>query len=115
MKKDDKLDYENVLEKLGNSLPIYKDQVSSALGRRKVWVAAWGIPGCIYESQQFVQTKKQAIDSAISMADSPRGMKTDLRKRGSVRTSNRVSPKAYVRLSTTIVYQTTVADCCTSR
>lgn len=81
-----KLNFDDVMELIGNERTVdSKDVLSSALNRT-VWIAEWHIPGCISESRQYCTSKKDAIESALMMANDEengnRGMKTNLRKYG---------------------------------
>lgn len=77
-----KLTFEEALDRLGDGRFVPPDGVQARALNRKVWIAEWHIPGCLSESQDVCLSKKDAIESALMMADSPRGMKTSLVKYG---------------------------------
>ncbi len=80
------LDFDEVLEKLGDGMTVKRDEIPLHVLRRAVWVAEWHIPGCLSESWNVTTTKDSAIQSALSMAETengpPRGMKSALRTHG---------------------------------
>jgi hypothetical protein len=77
-----KLGYDEVLERLNEERPVHEKDVKSRALQRKVWVAAWGKPGCLYEAQSACRTKEEAVEAALFYAEGeygvPRGMKTTL-------------------------------------
>ena len=73
-----KLTFEEALERLGDGGFVRPDGVQARALKRKVWIAEWHIPGCLSESQDMCPSRKEAIESALMLADSPRGMKTTL-------------------------------------
>jgi hypothetical protein len=77
-----KLSYDEVLEHFNEDRRIDKDDIPARVLRRRVWVAAWGLPGCLYETQVYCETKKDAVNSALFFADGddgpPRGMRKGL-------------------------------------
>jgi hypothetical protein len=81
-----KLTYDEVIERLNNERSVDRDEVKKSALLRKVWVAAWGLPGCLYENRAICRTKTDAIRAALFMAESengpPRGMWTALFKYG---------------------------------
>lgn len=81
-----KLNFDEVLENLGEQQSISRADVRADVLRRKVWIAEWHLPGCLSESFNVCVTKNDAIESACSMAENengaPSGMKTALRKYG---------------------------------
>lgn len=76
-----KLNFDEAMQAIDEQC-LYSNQVKASALRRKVWIAEWHLPGCLSESRAVCLTKKDAIESALSMADSPRGMKTSLQKYG---------------------------------
>lgn len=77
-----KLTFDDVMEMIAEERQIDRANVSAKALQRTVWVAEWHVPGCLSESRSYCTTKKDAIESALMMADSPRGMKTSLQKYG---------------------------------
>lgn len=81
-----KLTFDQALEAINDGRNIKIGSVQAQALRRKIWVASWGLPGCLAESVDVCITKTDAIDSACSMAEGedgvPRGMKTALAKTG---------------------------------
>lgn len=77
-----KLTFEEAIERSGDGHFVKRQDVQAKALKRKVWIAEWHIPGCLSESQDVCLTKADAIESALMMADSPRGMKTSLIKYG---------------------------------
>lgn len=78
------LDFEQALERLNDERPLNAGQVTMAALKRVIWVAAWGVPGCLSESRSLCLTKEEAIKASCSMAMNgdeqvPRGMKQALR------------------------------------
>ncbi len=88
----------------------YQDVQARAL-RRRIWVAEWHLPGCLSESFSVCLTKRDAIESALSMAEgadgAPRGMRADLQRYGR---SNRTAPDAWARGAITTVERRALAD-----
>lgn len=81
-----KLTFDDVMEMIGDERMVNASDVSSKALNRTVWIAEWHIPGCMSESRQYCTSKKDAIESALMMANDEengnRGMKTNLRKYG---------------------------------
>ena len=102
-----KLNFDEALERLNEERCIDSLDVQARALNRVVWVAEWHVPGCVSESQCFSLTKADAIESALSMADSPRGMRADLLRCGQ---SDKVGPDAYVSRAITTVSRTTLGD-----
>ena len=100
-----KLNFDEALERLNDERCLDSSDVQARALNRVVWVAEWHIPGCMSESQCFSLTKSDAIESALSMADSPRGMRADLLRWGQ---SDKVGPDAYVSRAITTVSRTTL-------
>ena len=100
-----KLNFEEALERIGDGRYLNPDNVQARALCGVLWVAEWHLPGCLSESQNYCLTKADAIESALSMANSPRGMRADLKRYGQ---SNRVSPDAWARGAITTVYRTTL-------
>lgn len=79
-----KLTFDEALERINDERPVGR-VLASAL-RRKVWVAEWHIPGCLSESRSYCLTKADAIEAALSMAETecgpPQGMKSALQHYG---------------------------------
>jgi hypothetical protein len=80
-----KLTFDEALERIGERPVAYADVQAKAL-QRIVWVAEWHLPGCLSETFVVLTTKRDAIASALNMAESedgpPRGMKTALQRYG---------------------------------
>lgn len=95
-----KLDFYEALERINDQRSVDRDEVQSRALKRFVWVAEWHLPGCVSESFSVCLTKSEAIECALSMADSPRGMRSDLVKHGR---SDRVSPDAWARGAITTI------------
>ena len=102
-----KLNFDDALERLNDERCVNTQDVQAHALRRVVWVAEWHVPGRISESQSICLTKSDAIESALGMADSPRGMRADLLRYGQ---SGRVGPEAYVGMATTTVSRTTLGS-----
>ena len=77
-----KLTFEEALEDIGDGRFVKWQDVQARALKRKVWIAEWHLPGCLSESYDVCLSKADAIESALMMADSPRGMKTSLVKYG---------------------------------
>jgi hypothetical protein len=83
-----KLSFSEALERINEERYVSRDEVSARALRMFVWIAEWHIPCCMSESQAYCLTKRDAIESACDMAntgsdgESPRGMRTALRKTG---------------------------------
>jgi hypothetical protein len=87
MNKSELFDLEEVIDRLNEELVVDEEEVKPNVLKRKVWVATWGIPGCLPESRSICRTKESAIESALWFAESeegdhPKGMLTALRKDG---------------------------------
>ena len=100
-----KLSFDEALERLNEERCVDSLDVQARALRRVVWVAEWHVPGCMSESQSICLTKSDAIESALDMANSPRGMRADLLRYGQ---SGRVGPEAYVSMAITTVSRTTL-------
>jgi len=78
--------FDEVIEKISDGYFVKRSDIQSRALTRKVWLAEWHIPGCMSESQMFATTKHEAIQCAMSMAETengiPRGMRTALRRNG---------------------------------
>lgn len=107
-----KLNFDEALERIGDERRISADEVQARALRRVVWIAEWHIPGCLSESFSVCLTKREAIETALSMAEGadgpPSGMATDLRKHGR---SDRTAPDAWARGAITTVSRCTLRDC----
>lgn len=77
-----KLSFDQAMARINDGRFVKASEISARALKRKVWVAEWHLPGCLSESQSICLTKAQAIEDALSFADSPKGMKTTLRKHG---------------------------------
>ena len=102
-----KLNFDDALERLNDERCVNTQDVHARALRRVVWVTEWHVPGCISQSQSICLTKSDAIESALDMANSPRGMRADLLRYGQ---SGRVGPDAYFRMATTTVSRTTLGS-----
>lgn len=99
-----KLTFDEALEAIANERAITSSDVQARALRRMVWIAEWHLPGCLSESMDVCLTKRDAIETALSMAEGaegpPRGMLADLRKYGR---SDRVAPDAWARGAITTI------------
>lgn len=77
-----KLTFDDAIERINDGLIIKDSDIQAKALSRFVWVAEWHIPGCLSESFSICTSKADAIDTALTFADSPRGMKTALQKHG---------------------------------
>jgi hypothetical protein len=106
-----KLNFDEALEALHEQRSIDRASIQARALTRKVWVAEWHLPGCISESFNVCTSKREAIESALFMAEgldgSPRGMRADLERFGR---SDRVAPNAWARGAITTVYRARLAD-----
>lgn len=106
-----KLTFDDALQLINDERRVSRDDVLASALRRTVWVAEWHLPGCLSESSGVCLTKRDAIESCLSMAEgedgAPRGMSSDLRRFGR---SDRTSPDAWARNAISSVYRTTLAD-----
>lgn len=106
-----KLDFSEALQALADEQRITADEVQSRALARKVWVYEWHLPGCISESFGVTATKRDAIESALSMAEGmdgpPRGMRADLMRYGR---SDRTAPDAWARGAITTIERRRLAD-----
>lgn len=104
-----KLTFDEALERIGDERPVDRADIQSRALSRKIWIAEWHIPGCLSESFSVCLTKRDAIETALMMAESedgaPYGMRTALEKYG--RFDGR-SPLFGDVINT--VYRTTLAD-----
>lgn len=99
-----KLTFDEALERLNDQRTVTSDEVQARALRRMVWVAEWHLPGCLSESFSIRLSKREAIETALSMAEGsdgpPRGMRTDLQRFGR---SDRVHADAWARGAITTV------------
>lgn len=106
-----KLTFDEALERINEQRPVDSAEVQSRALARKVWVYEWHLPGCISESFGVCLTKRDAIESALSMAEGaegpPRGMRADLERHGR---SDRTAPDAWARGAITTIKRRTLAD-----
>jgi hypothetical protein len=106
-----KLTFDEALQAINDERYVDLAEVSAAALRRAVWVAEWHIPGCMSESRSYCTTKRDAIESALSMASDsdgpPRGMLADLKRYGR---SDKVSVGAYVSMAITTVSRHTLGE-----
>jgi hypothetical protein len=106
-----KLDFSEALQALADQQPLTADEVQTRALSRFVWVYEWHLPGCICESWGVVTTKREAIDSALRMAEGaegpPRGMRADLMRYGR---SDRTAPDAWARGAITTIERRRLAD-----
>ena len=106
-----KLDFSEALQALADEQHITADEVQARALARFVWVYEWHFPGCICEAWGVVTTKRDAINSALSMAEGaegpPRGMRADLMRYGR---SDRTAPGAWARGAITTIERRRLAD-----
>ena len=106
-----KMTFDEVMERLADERPVDASDVRADALRRRVWVAEWHLPGCLSESRAVCTTKRDALESALSLAEgadgSPRGMRADLLRYGS---SHRTAPDAWARGAITTIEQHTLRD-----
>jgi hypothetical protein len=100
-----KMKFDEVYERLCNDQKVDRNRVRQRDLQRVLWIAAWGFPGCLYETQVPCLTRDQAIAEALQMANNPEGMKEELESCGR---SSIVSPEAYVKSAETVIYSMTV-------
>jgi len=79
-----KLDFDEAMYRLADDRLISADEVQARALDRKVWVAAWGIPGCLYESWSVCTTKADALACALDFMgeERPRGARKALEESG---------------------------------
>lgn len=77
-----KLNFSDALDMIQDGRYVRTSDILASALDRKVWVAEWHLPGCLSESFSICTSKADAIECALIMADSPRGMKTALQKYG---------------------------------
>jgi len=106
-----KLNFSEALQALADERPLTADEVQARALQRMVWVYEWHLPGCISESWGVVTTKRDALESALSLAEGaegpPRGMRADLIKWGR---SDRTAPDAWARGAITTIERRRLAD-----
>ena len=106
-----KLDFYEAMQALADERPLTAEEVQARALARFVWVYEWHFPGCISESWGVVTTKRDAIESALSMAEGaegpPRGMRADLQRYGR---SGRTAPDAWARGAITTIERRRLAD-----
>lgn len=95
-----KLSFDDALQRLNDQRTVSASEIQARALQRMVWVAEWHLPGCLSESFSVCLTKGEAIECALSMADSPRGMRSDLQRFGR---SDRTSPDAWARGAITTI------------
>ena len=79
-----KLSFDEAIERINDMRSVDSKDVDGRALKRQVWVAAWGLPGCLYETITYCETKSSAIDAAVGFADDepPRGIRKSLRHFG---------------------------------
>jgi hypothetical protein len=106
-----KLNFDETLQRLNDEQPVNPREVSARALSRRVWLAEWHFPGCMSESRSVCLTKRDAVDSCLSMAEGaegpPRGMRSDLQRFG---TSNRTAPDAWARGAVSTVSRLRLSD-----
>jgi len=106
-----KLSFSDALQAINDERSVHSADVQASALRRHVWIAEWHLPGCISESFSVCLTKRDAIESALSMAEGaegpPRGMLADLQRYGR---SDRTAPDAWARGAITTIERRTLAD-----
>ncbi len=79
-----KLTFDKVIERLNNDRKVTADMVLAEALKRKVWLAANGSPGCLYDSSNICLTKQDAIYTCALIADTgegpPKGLISNLKK-----------------------------------
>lgn len=60
-----KLTFDEALQYLAEERPLNSEEVQARALNRKVWIAAWGLPGCLYESFSVLSRKADAIEVAL--------------------------------------------------
>lgn len=99
-----KLSFYEALQAINDGQSVHSADVQARALRRRIWVAEWHLPGCLSESFSVCLTKRDAIESALSMAAGtegpPRGMLADLQRYGR---SDRTAPDAWARGAITTV------------
>lgn len=80
------LTFDEALDAIANDQFIKSEMVQTRALERIVWQASNGSPGCLSDYFTLCLTKKDAIESALFIADSgegaPRGMRSRLEKDG---------------------------------
>ncbi len=106
-----KLSFDEALQAINDECSVHRNDVQARALRRRIWVAEWRLPGCLSESFSVCLTKRDAIESALSMAEgadgAPWGMRADLQRSG---WSDRVAPDAWARGAITTIERRTLAD-----
>jgi len=81
-----KLTFDEAMDRINDERPLSSSEVLASALSRQLWVAEWHVPGCMSESRSYCETKRDAVDAALSFASgedaAPRGMKTALVKYG---------------------------------
>ena len=82
-----KMKFNEVMEKINDGLRVNPANVAAAALRRRVWCVGIGQPGCLFDAFAVCTTKRDAIETALFMADdgengAPRGMVTALKRSG---------------------------------
>lgn len=106
-----KLTFDEALQRIDDECSVHRNDVQARALRRRIWVAEWHLPGCLSESFSVCLTKRDAIESALSMAEgaegAPRGMRADLQRYGR---SDRTAPDAWARGAITTIARRALAD-----
>lgn len=106
-----KLTFDEALQRINDECSVHHADVQARALRRRVWIAEWHLPGCLSESFSVCLTKRDAIESALSMAEGaegpPRGMRADLQRYGR---SNRTASDAWAHGAITTIERRTLAD-----
>lgn len=106
-----KLTFDEALQRINDECSVHRNDVQARALRRRIWVAEWHLPGCLSESFSVCLTKRDAIESALSMAEgelgAPRGMRADLERFGR---SDRTAPDAWARGAITTIERRMLAD-----
>lgn len=79
-----KLTFDEALQYLAEERPLNSEEVQARALNRKVWIAAWGLPGCLYESFSVLSRKADAIEVALDYMgeERPRGARKALISQG---------------------------------
>lgn len=106
-----KLTFDEALQRIADERYPDASEVQSRALRRVVWVYEWHLPRCISESWGVTDCKKNAVACALEYASGdagpPRGMRTDLVRRGR---SDRTALGAWARGAITTIERRTLRD-----
>lgn len=79
-----KLSFDEAMERINEMRPVDSKDVDDRALKREVWIAGWGLPGCLYETIDYCETMRDAIDTAVGYAGDkpPRGIRKALKHFG---------------------------------